>query len=342
MSLFTRWLGKNDPEDYEQVLSSLALDIQKRQTRLSEIRLRERRSTLLVTLYTLAIWALYVSLWYMGVLSAPSGPQEKALKGIPVILGPIIILFTRRIVQLWYNQKGNAEEKTLKNALQKQRVKIEEIKKKTNYYSTRNLIEKYDDAASPMRRRNGPQPPSTPISTTPQTLPKQPLPNAPTQSPNPLLQSQLSPSPQPVFTPRKQWYDKLADAILGDDEQSATFAASRYALICEKCFHHNGLVKESLWQDTQYVCPKCGHFNASARSKREGLSRTPSPTSSPVGQSPPQDPSRLKAPRRSVGSRNVSPGNSPDSNGRLTTSHGDVSVEEEVDGTSTMSMEVDQ
>lgn len=51
--------------------------------------------------------------------------------------------------------------------------------------------------------------------------------------------------------PRKQWYDKVADAILGDDEASGAGAASRYALICQKCFAHNGLVTESMWEDTR-------------------------------------------------------------------------------------------
>lgn len=50
--------------------------------------------------------------------------------------------------------------------------------------------------------------------------------------------------------PRKQWYDKLADAILGDDD-APTASASRYALICGKCFAHNGLVKESMWEDVR-------------------------------------------------------------------------------------------
>jgi endoplasmic reticulum junction formation protein lunapark len=58
-------------------------------------------------------------------------------------------------------------------------------------------------------------------------------------------------TPQPIQPLRKQWYDKLADALLGDDESPVNAAASRYALICEKCFNHNGLVKESMWEDAR-------------------------------------------------------------------------------------------
>lgn len=51
-------------------------------------------------------------------------------------------------------------EKTLKVLYKEQRTKIEDIKKKTNYYNTRSLIERYDEgpgasgAGSPLRQRN--------------------------------------------------------------------------------------------------------------------------------------------------------------------------------------------
>lgn len=82
-------------EDYETILSSLASDIQKRQTKLSEIRLRERRSTLLATMYALATWVAYVSLWYINILPNRRGHTEsdkvdKLVKALPVIVGPIV------------------------------------------------------------------------------------------------------------------------------------------------------------------------------------------------------------------------------------------------------------
>ena len=86
---------QGESDDYEQILASLELDIQKRQTRLSEIRLRERRTTLKVTLYTLAFWVVYVSLWYTQVLPIFNGHRpntvfEKFVKGVPVLIGPIL------------------------------------------------------------------------------------------------------------------------------------------------------------------------------------------------------------------------------------------------------------
>ncbi|KAF8179234.1 hypothetical protein BJ912DRAFT_883220 [Pholiota molesta] len=317
MSFLRRVFSKKGEEDYETILSNLADDIQKRQLKLSEIRLRERRSTLLVTLYTLAAWVAYVSLWYFNVLPDLKRGQlvtnpsvGRAVRGAPVVIGPIIILFIRRVVQIWYMKKGDAEEKTVKELMKKRRDKVEEIKKKTNYYSTRDLIQKYDEAtplATPLRQR-------FPNGQVPQTPQGRPIPNLPNTG-NPRMQTpgssaaNLSPF-TPLPPPRKQWYDKLADALLGEDDPNIASPSSRYALICEKCFMHNGLVKESMWEDAQYVCPKCGHFNASARSKKEhprqSLSPTPSPNSSPSHPVDPPSASRSRTSSPSQITRNRS------------------------------------
>ena len=96
----TRWRNvdrelQKEPENIGQVLAALASDIQKRETQLNEIRLRERRTTLLVTLYTFAGWGAYLGLWYTQLLPQMSGHRpnskvEKAVKGFPAILGPIM------------------------------------------------------------------------------------------------------------------------------------------------------------------------------------------------------------------------------------------------------------
>lgn len=311
------WLfsKRKEEENYETVLANLQSSITDRQTQLADIRLRERRATLLVTLYTLAGWGLYVALWYTGLVPA-NGYQGnggknaerlgKALMALPVIIGPIVILFTRRIVQMWYKRKGDAEEGTLKKLLKEQRDKIEEIKKKTNYYTTRNLLEKYDDSArkedpnASLRKRavgapgigsgtpiRNPNPYATPIRNPQQGAQGQVVPaSAGGPSVGPILPPQFSPVPQqPMAPPQRQWFDKVADAILGDDDASSGSAHSRYALICEQCFSHNGLVREGDWENIQYVCPKCGHFNASVKSKRQSANQS-SNQHEPISPSP--------------------------------------------------------
>ena len=77
------------------MLALLALDIQKRQQHLSEIRLRERRTTLLFSVYALALWAAYVSLWYVDFIPTLSGHArrsnlERLVQAVPIFVTPIV------------------------------------------------------------------------------------------------------------------------------------------------------------------------------------------------------------------------------------------------------------
>lgn len=136
--------------------------------------------------------------------------------------------------------------------------------------------------------------------------------------------ARITATPQrPMPPPQKQWYDKLADALLGADEVSSP-SHTRYALVCENCFAHNGLVRESDWDDTselilscaqssnsllvsEYTCPKCGHFNPSPRMKREGRAGSMSPppitpgTATSLPNSPEPYRSRFEAQRSKLG-----------------------------------------
>lgn len=217
------------------------------------------------------------------------------------------ILFTRRIVQLWYNRKGNAEgmwrcsrqprvglvpkhdyfsEKSLAALKLARRNKVEDFKKKTNYYETRELLERYEDSPftgvplarpidDPSSRRQSQLFPTTPQRAVPEVPPNTPanLRNSPVSSGQQSQLARMYPKmascswscvsyihsgppctetpQQPLPPPRKLWYDKIADALLGDDEPSVNPAASRYALICQRCFAHNGLVKEDMWEDAR-------------------------------------------------------------------------------------------
>lgn len=102
----------------------------------------------------------------------------------------------------------NNPEKHLVTLRKQQKEKVEEIKKKTNYDSTRNLIERYDDSAdSPLRRRaNGASTPVTPQKAPTPQPPKTitPQPRGPVQIP-PSLQQQLS---------REFFFPKLGEVVL--------------------------------------------------------------------------------------------------------------------------------
>lgn len=48
--------------------------------------------------------------------------------------------------------------------------------------------------------------------------------------------SMIMSAPRPI-TKERQWYDKLVDALVGEEGPE-----TKYALICQHCFAHNGLV----------------------------------------------------------------------------------------------------
>ncbi|KAG8748580.1 hypothetical protein FRC10_003714 [Ceratobasidium sp. 414] len=171
-------------------------------------------------------------------------------------------------------------DRELKKLRAEQKKKIEEIKTKHNFDKTRELLERYDtprkdDPNMTVRQRAITMSPSTPR--TPARIPN---PNGQAsfnpRAPAPVAAPQFAPAAaRPMQPPQRGWIDKFADKLLGEDDSTVGIAQSRYALICEKCFSHNGLVKESEWENTQYRCPKCGHFNLSAKAKKAGITTPP-------------------------------------------------------------------
>ncbi|KAI8827164.1 uncharacterized protein EV422DRAFT_512868 [Fimicolochytrium jonesii] len=73
----------------------------------------------------------------------------------------------------------------------------------------------------------------------------------PTQLPN-RSDSPLPPPPTP--TPQhpyaKTWFDKVIDVMIGETNDTNS-PASKYALICEECFTHNGLVPAEAYSDAR-------------------------------------------------------------------------------------------
>ena len=52
--------------DYDSVLARLANDITEAKTHLAEIKLRERRISLLLNLYGISLWVVWIGLYWLG------------------------------------------------------------------------------------------------------------------------------------------------------------------------------------------------------------------------------------------------------------------------------------
>ncbi|KAG0142435.1 hypothetical protein CROQUDRAFT_662511 [Cronartium quercuum f. sp. fusiforme G11] len=300
LSLFKSQTQSNSPDVFEKELSELELKIERHQDRLQAIKERERTTTFVVTTYSLLFWCFYCLLWYLGLgwcywklswkyrrlgyhnSSEPFTKLDQILELVPIVLVPIGLMFARQLCQSWYTRKHETEKVQLRQLQKQLREKVEELKKKTSYYTTRELLERYDDQLKTFTVRNDASIRTavnrSPSISTPNTLRQRPPPSS--TSPNPQLTTSISlnsmNAPQSntgkprnsnpaqlVSSPagsNRGWADRFAEALLGDDEAKPE---TKYALICLKCFNHNGLVRQEELDTIQYVCPRCGTFNPS-------------------------------------------------------------------------------
>lgn len=201
----------------------------------------------------------------------------------------------RMIVRWWYARRIDQqiqEKEELKTRLAE---RLEELKEKSDYYNTKQLLERYDPNSTPKSRNSGkgrdpqqqrrpqfppnhrpsqddlhqqnlrqrgvPMPPLPP-AVTPSTFTQQ-LPPAPPQQNLPQFHpSAFSPPPSPTLPAEpesKTLLDRVLDLLVGADENAPE---QRYALICRHCRAHNGLAPPGEQpQDVGYLCGRCGGWN---------------------------------------------------------------------------------
>lgn len=226
-------------------------------------------------IYSLIIWVFCLVYLFRQVNDPFNSAEDYLIPSLPVVLLPLGIYYIRRGLIYFYDMKQKKEEANLSVLRKEQKEKIEELKKKTSYYTTQSLIERYDEVSKKkkdeaakesgqdLRQRkpgiytlciyakifvlmiftivsmpvNRPIPPlQQQQQQQPQPYPRAPIPQQAMQNysnqqrlaqPNIPQQSRVEP----------RWYDKLVDALVGDAGPE-----TKYALICNHCFAHNGLV----------------------------------------------------------------------------------------------------
>ncbi|KAI8138757.1 hypothetical protein BJV82DRAFT_629600 [Fennellomyces sp. T-0311] len=252
-------------DDYERILSDLDERIQKAEIKLSEEKLRERRWAVMWVIYSLILWVIY-SLYCFLALRNPERHDFESivLLTAPVLAVPVGIYYIRQLLKRFFAWSQNRAESQLQTLRAEQKLKLDELKKNTAYYSTQSLIDRYDETQRKTQKRPPPQPKKS-----------QPQPPAPAPQAN--MQQLKSP---PIIAPPRQpqWYDRVVDAIVGDAGPD-----TKFALICNFCFTHNGLVMPEEVDTIQYRCRSCQKLNSSRKSRQlhpDGPVVPPSPAPS--------------------------------------------------------------
>ncbi|KAF9944176.1 hypothetical protein BGZ70_004950, partial [Mortierella alpina] len=176
--LISRLRQSND-SDYEKILYDLDSNIRKAELRLSAINLRERRLLSLWLIYSVLAWLVYVAVFALFLHPQHyDDAQAWAIAFSPVVLGLPLVYVGRSLITVWYKRAKFNEESQLTVLRADQRLKVEELKKKTAYYSTKTLLERYDPSSQHQRsngsRQTGPDGRPMPAAQNGQPRPQQP------------------------------------------------------------------------------------------------------------------------------------------------------------------------
>lgn len=200
---------------------------------------------------------------------------------------PFGIWAVRWTLTRWYGWLSRTNDESLKALLAQRHEMVEELKQKTNFYSTQALLDRFDpdskSSKSEKTEKNGKPgkqgPKSNASAQSSGQKPGQakqgeaPAGQAPgLQGPQVPLPKGFDPqsarmlkSTQVAYVPK--WYDRILDLIVGEDEYSSR---QRYALICRNCKAHNGLAQPGeVPEDVVYICPHCGTLNGHPKEKTQ-------------------------------------------------------------------------
>ncbi|KAJ1674138.1 hypothetical protein EV182_003886 [Spiromyces aspiralis] len=143
MGLFS-FFRKSD--NYEEILAALDADIKKAEKRRVKTQQQAQRWLTIWTMYTLLLWVVYsVGFWLYG------WPMRHNMSGLTltasitsVLGGPFFIYYSRKIIRAWFRQSLERQGKKIEQLMSEQKEKIRELKEKTKYDKTKNLIDRYE------------------------------------------------------------------------------------------------------------------------------------------------------------------------------------------------------
>ncbi|RPA83616.1 hypothetical protein BJ508DRAFT_413292 [Ascobolus immersus RN42] len=132
------------PDTFERKLSSLSKQIHARNTRISSLRQRLRRSKALWTLYSLFGWVFYCVAAFFYTGWEQFGWQE----WLGIGGSPVVIYGVRRSLNFVFEYQINNAETSLEALKDEQKETIEKLKEATKFSSTQAILEKYGNLDS--------------------------------------------------------------------------------------------------------------------------------------------------------------------------------------------------
>ncbi|KAJ3354435.1 hypothetical protein HDU83_005360 [Entophlyctis luteolus] len=267
-----KWFQKD--EDYASLLQSIEDDIAETEQSMAVCVQSSKQYQGFILTYGGGVYALYLVSYLTLLYPANDALSVWLAKVAALALGPAIIYYATVAIDFWYKAKIRSYVRKLESLRTTQKLKIEELKRKTGYYATKGLLDKFDTPTKESRVNLSPKrPPSTPQATPVKSPAVGPM-TGYTKAP-PLPGTSAGQNEQLARTPAgnppiPQIQDRVMDAVVGDTEGPQ----NKYALICQSCFEHNGLVPPEQYSQIKFKCKECKFLNVPQGYQPSGMSRS--------------------------------------------------------------------
>lgn len=306
-----------DHEEFERQLSALSRDIAKLRNQITFLHRKRASVRLSATMYLAAVYLATVAYRYraatsgLGMVANGKSVWQKFTmlllsKDLAIVfLAPLLIALFVYFLDTLFRWWIHAKESSLKHLMKRHREKLEELKLKTNFSKTNQLLQRFDSsspagapataarsAQDKLEQRKQHLLPKTinrpteatsvsekaasgkpmGLSTSSNAARLEPLEN----SNKPQRKTEIgnsmglhaAPSAMPSASlpvgsghSKKGFHDRILDLIIGSEHNETV--ESRYALICARCYTHNGLAPPGCTDPFSivYFCRNCSFMN---------------------------------------------------------------------------------
>ncbi|CAL9190911.1 unnamed protein product [Musa hybrid cultivar] len=308
--LWRRIFGDDD-DDFQKRLEHLSKEESLVLARLKRRAHSSRKTARSIVLLSVILEVVAVSYAVVTTRSEDLDWKMRAIRVLPMFVLPGLSTVIYSALVSFTRILDYKDHKTLERLRAERQAKIDELKEKTNYYTTQQLIQRYDldpaakaAAASVLASKLGADSglrfhvgDESNVSASGKSYDAELVQSAGLRNRKPsqarghstgssttsefideTLNEYIADT-QEIGSPNQRVVERLEGSALGDRGWLARVAAllvgedptQCYALICAHCHMHNGLAKEEDFSYITYYCPHCHGLNGSRRSEEHEM-----------------------------------------------------------------------
>lgn len=114
--------------------------------------IRQRRVNGIFTLYSILLYAAYT---IFAFIRYNGSKKLEPAHFAGLVVAPFLIWAVRRVIFWWFNRLTTANSEYINALRSEQQEKLEDLKQKTNFYSTKALLERFDSDFDKANKRKG-------------------------------------------------------------------------------------------------------------------------------------------------------------------------------------------